>query len=105
MAATRSCRDSSVSLRSNDKNPRGSAGPRHDAGKVVKVTGSELAIGGVGRFVDGVFNRVLGIADGRRFIANTRKDAKLLQAIVDTDMLGATGQVAHADGKNIFSLT
>lgn len=42
------------------------------------------------------------LADGRRFIANTPQDPKLLQQMVDNDMLGAAGRVTHKDGLNVF---
>ncbi len=42
------------------------------------------------------------LADGQRFIANTPDDPALLQAMVDTDMMGAAGRVRTADGRNIF---
>ena len=44
-----------------------------------------------------VFGR---LGDGRRFIANTPDDAKLLQEMVDRDMLGAACKVTHKDGRN-----
>lgn len=43
------------------------------------------------------------LADGRRFIANTPEDAKLLQEMVDSDMIGASGTVTHAGGRNTFT--
>ena len=43
------------------------------------------------------------LADGQRFIANAPDDARLLQSMVDRDMIGAAGHVAHKDGRNIFS--
>ncbi len=43
------------------------------------------------------------LADGRRFIANTPDDPKLLQTMVDTDMIGAPGTVTHTDGRNVFT--
>jgi acetyl-CoA C-acetyltransferase len=42
------------------------------------------------------------LEDGRRFIANTPEDPALLQAMVDEDLMGAPGQVTHADGRNIL---
>ncbi|MFM9941019.1 MAG: acetyl-CoA acetyltransferase [Hyphomicrobiaceae bacterium] len=42
------------------------------------------------------------LGDGRRFIANTPDEPRLLQEMVDRDMLAATGHVAHKDGLNIF---
>ena len=47
-----------------------------------------------------VFGR---LGDGRRFIANTPDDPGLLQDMVDTDMIGEAGRVAHADGRNVFA--
>ncbi len=43
------------------------------------------------------------LGDGRRFIANTADDARLLQDMVARDMIGAKGRVAHKDGVNIFA--
>jgi acetyl-CoA C-acetyltransferase len=43
------------------------------------------------------------LGDGRRFIANTPADAGLLREMVERDMLGAAGKVAHEDGRNIFT--
>ena len=40
--------------------------------------------------------------DGRRFVANTPQDRKLLQDMVDTDMMGAIGRVTSTDTKTIF---
>jgi len=42
------------------------------------------------------------LADGRRFIANTPDDPKLLQDMVDRDYVGANGVVTNADGRNTF---
>jgi acetyl-CoA C-acetyltransferase len=43
------------------------------------------------------------LQDQRRFIANTPNDAQLLQEMVDRDLMGAPGRVAHRDGRNIFT--
>jgi acetyl-CoA C-acetyltransferase len=43
------------------------------------------------------------LGDGRRFIANTPPDGNLLREMVERDMLGAAGKVAHEDGRNIFT--
>ena len=42
------------------------------------------------------------LRDGRRFIANTPSDARMLQEMVDNDLIGATGRVTHTDARNIF---
>jgi acetyl-CoA C-acetyltransferase len=42
------------------------------------------------------------LPDGRRFIANTPNDGGILQELVDYDLIGATGRVAHRDTRNIF---
>lgn len=42
------------------------------------------------------------LGDGRRFIANTPDDPKLLQDMVDRDYMGASGVVSSGDGRNIF---
>ena len=41
--------------------------------------------------------------DGRRFIANTPDDPRLLQDMVDRDMIGERGRVSSNLGRNIFS--
>ena len=43
------------------------------------------------------------LGDGDRFIANTPDDPRLLQDMVDRDMIGASGRVTSKDGINIFS--
>jgi acetyl-CoA C-acetyltransferase len=43
------------------------------------------------------------LQDGRRFIANTPSDARMLQEMVDNDLIGATGRVTHEAGRNIFT--
>ena len=43
------------------------------------------------------------LGDGRRFIANTPDDPKLLQQMVDHDMIGEAGRVRHDSGRNIFA--
>jgi acetyl-CoA C-acetyltransferase len=42
------------------------------------------------------------LADGRRFIANTPDDPRLLAEMVARDLVGARGRVRHDDGRNIF---
>lgn len=42
------------------------------------------------------------LGDGRRFMANTPEDPKLLQDMVDRDLIGGTGRVTHDNGRNIF---
>jgi len=42
------------------------------------------------------------LRDGRRFIANTPPDQGLLREMVDRDMVGASGNVTHQDGRNHF---
>ena len=43
------------------------------------------------------------LADGRRFLANTPDDARLLQDMVDRDMIGTRGRVTNNGGRNTFS--
>jgi acetyl-CoA C-acetyltransferase len=45
------------------------------------------------------------LEDGGRCIANTPDDPDLLADLVANDHMGARGQVAHADGLNIFTPT
>ena len=42
------------------------------------------------------------LADGRRFIANTPDDPRLLQDMVVNDMIGRAGRVTSNDGRNTF---
>ncbi len=42
------------------------------------------------------------LGDGRRFIANTPDDPRLLQDMVDVDFVGATGRVTPDNGRNVF---
>ena len=42
------------------------------------------------------------LSDGRRFIANTPKDASLLRDMIERDYLDAPGKVTHTDGVNLF---
>ena len=42
------------------------------------------------------------LGDGRRFIANTPDDPRLLQEMVDRDLIGSSGRVRHGDGRNVF---
>lgn len=42
------------------------------------------------------------LSDGRRFIANTPDDPRLLQDMVDHDLIGQPGRVAHDSGRNVF---
>lgn len=42
------------------------------------------------------------LGDGRRFIANTPEDTGLLRNMVERDMIGASGNVTHQDGRNVF---
>jgi acetyl-CoA C-acetyltransferase len=43
------------------------------------------------------------LGDGRRFIANTPEDPRLLQEMVDHDLIGKAGRVRHDSGRNIFA--
>jgi acetyl-CoA C-acetyltransferase len=42
------------------------------------------------------------LGDGRRFMANTPDDPKLLHDMVARDLIGEVGRVTHDDGRNIF---
>ena len=42
------------------------------------------------------------LADGTRFIANTPDDPDTLRAMIERDMLGASGTVTNSQGQNTF---
>ena len=39
---------------------------------------------------------------GRRFVANTPEEVKLLEDLVSEEAIGRKGRVSHQDGRNLF---
>ena len=51
------------------------------------------------------FALIIGVLeDGSRFIANSLKDEKLLNTMINNEMLDAKVSVSQKEGKNIFNL-